>query len=62
MRTSPLALEGAWERFGLGAGPLSQWLYFSPTDAGLPAVSIETRHAKAMIVAMSHKRIGDYVP
>lgn len=46
-------LDGAFERVGLEAGPLSQWLFFGLKDAGLPAVCIETRHAKAAIGAMS---------
>lgn len=47
------ALPGCFERVGLEAGPLSQWLYFGLCDAGLPTVCIETRHAKAAITAMS---------
>lgn len=49
-------LEGTYERVGLEAGPLSQWLYFGLKDAGLPAVCIETRHAKAAISAMSQNK------
>ncbi len=48
-----LDLPGSFERVGLEAGPLSQWLYFGLRDAGLPAVCIETRHAKAAITAMA---------
>jgi hypothetical protein len=33
------------------AGPLSQWLFNGFTEAGLPAVCIETRHAKALLKA-----------
>ena len=47
------AVEGRYERVGLEAGPLSQWLYFGLCDAGLPGVCIETRHAKAAISAMN---------
>lgn len=47
------ALPGSFERVGLEAGPLSQWLYFGLRDAGLPTVCIETRHSKAAIAAMS---------
>lgn len=46
-------LPGSFERVGLEAGPLSQWLYFGLRDAGFPAVCIEARHAKAAIAAMS---------
>lgn len=46
-------LEGTFERVGLEAGPLSQWLFFGLKDAGFPAFCIETRHAKAAISAMS---------
>jgi transposase len=49
-------LEGSYERVGLEAGPLSQWLYFGLKDGGLPAVCIETRHAKAAITAMSQNK------
>lgn len=51
-----LAIAGVWERVGLEAGPLSQWLFFGLRDAGLPAVCIETRHAKAAITAMSRNK------
>jgi transposase len=50
---SLLELKGTFERVGLEAGPLSQWLFFGLKDAGLPAYCIETRHAKAAITAMS---------
>jgi transposase len=45
--------DGEFVRSGLEAGPLSQWLYSGLIEAGLPAVCIETRHAKAAIGAMS---------
>ena len=51
-----LALDGSFERVGLEAGPLSQWLYFGLKDAGLPVCCIETGHAKAAISAMSHNK------
>ena len=44
---------GKFVRVGLEAGPLSQWLYFGLVEAGLPAVCIERRHAKAAIGAMA---------
>jgi hypothetical protein len=37
----------AIERIGLEAGPLSQWLYSTLADAGLPVICVETRHMKA---------------
>lgn len=46
-------LTGTFERVGLEAGPLSQWLYFGLRDRGYPVVCIETRHSKAAIAAMS---------
>jgi transposase len=43
--------NSAWQfvRIGLEAGPLSQWLYSGLVEAGLPAICIETRHAKAFL-------------
>ena len=49
-------VDGAFERVGLEAGPLSQWLYNGLTNAGLPAVCIEARHAKAAMVAMNRNK------
>jgi transposase len=46
-------LPGSFERIGLEAGPLSQWLYFGLRDVGFPTVCVETRHSKAAIAAMS---------
>lgn len=42
-------------RVGLEAGPMSQWLYSGLTEAGLPAICIETRHAKAFLKAQVNK-------
>jgi len=41
----------AWRfvRIGLEAGPSSQWLLSGLAEAGLPAIRIETRHAKAFL-------------
>lgn len=49
-------LEEPYERVGLEAGPLSQWLYFGLRDAGLPVLCVETRHMKAAIVAMTQNK------
>ena len=43
-------------RVGFEAGPLSQWMFFGLKQAGLPAVCIEARHAKAAIVAMNRNK------
>ena len=48
--------DGEYERVGLEAGPLSQWLHTGLTGAGLPAVCIEARHAKAAMVAMNRNK------
>ena len=47
----------AWrlERVGLEAGPLSQWLFSGLAEAGVPAICIETRHAKAFLRAQVNK-------
>lgn len=42
-------------RIGLEAGPLSQWLFSGLAGAGLPAICIETRHAKAFLKAQVNK-------
>ena len=49
-------IDGAFERVGLEAGPLSPWLFAGLTAAGLPAICIETRHAKAAMVAMTRNK------
>jgi len=52
------ALKGSqWRltRVGLEAGPLSQWLFGGLVEAGLPAICIETRHAKAFLKAQVNK-------
>ena len=48
-------LEGTAEAIGLEAGPLSQWLHWAMTKAGLPAVLIETRQVKGALKAMPIK-------
>lgn len=45
----------AFERIGLEAGPCSSWLHKELTQAGLPAICIETRHAKAVMQAQNVK-------
>lgn len=40
-----------YDRIGIEAGPLSQWLVNSLIDAGFPVVCVETRHIKAMLQA-----------
>src|SRR3974390_2267453 len=42
-------------RVGLEAGPLSQWLFDGLTEAGLPVVCSETRHARAYLSAQVNK-------
>jgi transposase len=52
-----LLQDPAWrlDRIGLEAGPLSQWLFEGLSQAGLPVVCIETRHAKAFLKAQVNK-------
>ena len=49
--------DPAWhfERIGLEAGLLSQWLFNGLAQAGLPVVCIETRHTKAFLKAQVNK-------
>ncbi|MER9032370.1 IS110 family transposase [Mesorhizobium sp. M0674] len=49
--------DPAWnfERVGLEAGPLSQWMFSGLADAGLPAICIETRHTKAFLEVQPNK-------
>lgn len=49
-------IDGTFERVGFEAGPLSQWLHNGLATAGLPAVCIEARHAKAAMVAMNRNK------
>jgi transposase len=60
--TEPDALIGwlkenglTFERVGLEAGPCSSWLHKELMQAGLPAICIETRHAKAVMQAQNMK-------
>ena len=49
--------DPAWNlvRVGLEAGPLSQWLFNGLAEASVPALCIETRHAKAYLKAQINK-------
>jgi transposase len=44
-----------FERIGLEAGPLSQWLYGALAEADLPVVCVETRHMRAVLKAQINK-------
>src|SRR4029078_2358731 len=44
-----------FKRIGLEAGPLSQWLFSALAEAGLPAISVETRHMRALLKAQMNK-------
>ena len=48
-------LGKAMERVGLEACSLSAWLHRELSEAGIPAVCIETRQAKAAMGAMPNK-------
>ena len=37
-----------FKRIGLEAGPLSQWLFSTLAEAGLPVICVETRHMRAV--------------
>jgi transposase len=44
-----------FKRIGLEAGPLSQWLFSTLAEAGLPAICVETRHMRAALRAQINK-------
>jgi transposase len=44
-----------FNRIGLEAGPLSQWLFSALAEAGLPAICVETRHMRAVLKAQINK-------
>src|SRR6516225_2200978 len=43
-----------FERIGLEAGPLSQWLYSALAEAGLPVICVETRHMRVGLYRPVH--------
>jgi transposase len=49
------ATDLAFERIGLEAGQCSSWLHKQLSLAGLPAICIETRHAKGVMQAQNVK-------
>src|SRR4051812_3948596 len=53
----PLLTNPAYrfKRIGLEAGPLSQWLFSTLAEAGLPAICVETRHMRAALKAQINK-------
>jgi transposase len=44
-----------FKRIGLEAGPLSQWLFSTLGEAGLPVICVETRHMRAVLKAQINK-------
>src|SRR5438094_5661194 len=44
-----------FKRVGLEAGPLSQWLFSTLAEAGLPMICVETRHMRAALKAQVNK-------
>src|SRR5689334_17139486 len=44
-----------FKRIGLEAGPLSQWLFSTLAEAGLPVICVETRHMRAALKAQINK-------
>ncbi|WP_352852675.1 transposase [Mesorhizobium sp. M0895] len=49
------AIGGPYQRVGLEAGPLSQWLYSGLSAAGYPVICVETRHMNAALSAQINK-------
>src|SRR6266704_1297400 len=45
------SLGEIYDRIGIEAGPLSQWLVNALTAAELPVICVETRHMKALLTA-----------
>src|SRR5476651_1213971 len=44
-----------FNRIGLEAGPLSQWLYSALAEAGLPVICVKTRHMRAVLKVQINK-------
>jgi transposase len=44
-----------FERVGLEAGSLSQWLYSVLAEAGFPVICVEMRHMRAVLKAQINK-------
>ena len=44
-----------FNRIGLEAGPLSQWLFSALAEAGFPVICVETRHMRAVLKAQINK-------
>src|ERR1035437_2910908 len=44
-----------FERIGLEAGPLSQWLYSGLAEAGLPVICVETRNMRGGLKAQTNQ-------
>ena len=44
-----------FNRIGLEAGPLSQWLFSALAETGLPVICVETRHMRAVLKAQINK-------
>jgi transposase len=42
-----------FKRFGLEAGPLSQWLLSALAEANLPVICVETRHMRAVLTQIN---------
>ena len=53
----PLLTNGGYhfKRIGLEAGPLSQWLFSTLAEVGLPVICVETRHMRAVLQAQINK-------
>src|SRR3974377_2517700 len=44
-----------FNRVGLEAGPLSQWLFSALAEANVPVICVETRHMRAVLKAPINK-------